>query len=96
MGEVFAELVEDGQSVGVDVAPVDEFAGFQPVDSGEVLEAVACAEDDDCFWDGRESEEVDFVFGNEDGFDREVEAGEVGQSLARPKTAPIVLVAAVT
>lgn len=78
VGEVFAELVEDGEAMRVDVAPVVEFAGLEPVDAGEVPEAVACAEDDHRFGDGREGEEVDFVFGDEDGFDREVEAGEVG------------------
>lgn len=77
VGEVFAELVEDSEAVGVDVAPVAEFAGLEPVDAGEVPEAVACAEDDHRSRDRGEGEEVDFVFGDEDGFDREVEAGEV-------------------
>jgi hypothetical protein len=36
LGKVFAELVEDSDAVGVDVSPVAEFAGLQPVDLGVV------------------------------------------------------------
>jgi len=36
LGEVFAELVEDSDAVGVDASPVAEFAGLQPVDLGVV------------------------------------------------------------
>lgn len=63
--------------MGVDVPPVEEFFVVQPGDGGEVAESVAGTKEDDRSGEAGKGKEVDFVFGDEDGFDREVETGEV-------------------
>jgi multidrug resistance protein len=68
-GEATTQLVEDGESVGVDVAPVVQLASMQPLGARQRFPTVACAEDDDGVRRWREGEEVGFVLGDEDTLD---------------------------
>src|SRR5690606_41900927 len=68
-GKVAAQLVEDGESVGVDVTPVVQLASMQPRGARQRLPTVARAEDRDGVRRWREGEEVGLVFGDEDALD---------------------------
>ena len=76
VGEAGAQLGEDGEAVGVDVAPVVDGAVLQPLGAGERLPAVAGAEDHDGLVDAGEGEEVGLVLGDEDARHVESQAGE--------------------
>ena len=64
--------------VCVDVAPVHDFALAQPGCLGYQVDSITKAEDDNAICGSRESEPVDFVFGNEDPSDRNIEVGKLG------------------
>ena len=61
MGKELTELVENSESMSVDVTPIEVFPVVQPFDVGEVPEAVACTENDRRSSYRRKGEEVDFV-----------------------------------
>src|SRR5690554_413441 len=65
MAKAPAQLVEDGEAMGVDVAPVIQLAELQPVASLQLLEAVPGTEQDHRASGRGEGEEVDLVFGDE-------------------------------
>jgi len=77
-GKAAPQLVEDGEAVGVDVAPVVPLASMQPPGARECFRTVARTEDDDGSRHGREGEEVGLVLGDEDALDGQRQRREAG------------------
>ena len=70
--EVGAQLVEDGEAVGVEVAPIEQLASVQPIGARQCVPAVAGAEDHDGSGHRRKGQEVGLVLGDEDASDGQV------------------------
>ncbi len=64
-----AQLVKDGEAVGVDIAPIVQATLMQPGGACQCLPTVAGAEDNDGPRHPWEGEEVGLVFGDEDKLD---------------------------
>ena len=65
MGEAGAQLIQDREPVGIDVAPVKHLAASQPFGLRQHLETVTGAEDQQTVGDRRECQVVDLVLGDE-------------------------------
>ncbi len=65
--------------MAVDVAPVMHGFVAQPRQGRERRETVAGTKQDHAAVDGRKSEKIDFVFGDENPVDRRIEFGQTGR-----------------
>ncbi|MCY1553819.1 hypothetical protein D9M68_903420 [compost metagenome] len=63
--QVRAQAVEDGQTVGVDIAPVMQRLLVQPGDFAEAFQRVALTENHQCPFVGGKGQGVGFVLGDE-------------------------------
>ena len=65
MGKESPKLVEDGESMGINVSPVMDVPFTQPVNSSEILKTIAGSENYHSVGNLGKGKKVDFVFGDE-------------------------------
>ena len=76
MGKAGAQLVEDGETVGIDIAPVIDLALPQPACLRQYVETIAGTEDQQAVCNRRKGEKIDLVFGDEDARNTQLKASE--------------------